>query len=101
MSVIFPKMAGKEDNDLLSKYDIHELSLPLIKYNKIYYASKILELDSLGIKNEQVRPGEDVIKLLYNIINNAWASPQGFTLEQYKKEMKLKLTKSNIIEDIV
>lgn len=95
MSVIFPKMAGKEDNDLLSNYDIHELSLPLIKYNKIYYASKILELDSLGIKNEQVL--DDVIRLLYNIINNA----SGLTLEQYKKEMKEKLTKSNIIEDIV
>jgi LAGLIDADG endonuclease len=95
ISVIFPKMAGKETKDLLSKYYIHELNLPLVKYNKIYYASKILELDSLGIKNEQVL--DDVIRLLYNIINNT----EGLTLEQYKKGVMRKLTKSNIIEDIV
>lgn len=88
-------MAGKESKDLLSKYSIHELNLPLIKYNKIYYANKILELDVLGIKNEQAL--NDIIVLLYNIINNT----RRLTVEQYADEMKNKLINENIIEDIV
>jgi hypothetical protein len=92
---ILPKMAGKECNDLLNKYSIHELNLPLIKFNKIYYANKVLELDSLGIKNEKTL--NDVIVLLYNIINNT----RGLTLKQYTDEMKKKLINDIIIEDIV
>ena len=95
ITVILPKMVGKEANDLLNKYSIHELNLPLIKYNKIYYAYKILELDLLGLKNEQAL--NDVIVLLYNIINNT----RGLTLEQYADEMKRKLINDIIIEDIV
>lgn len=95
ITVILPKMVGKEANDLLNKYSIHELNLPLIKYNKIYYAYKILELDLLGFKNEQAL--NDVIVLLYNIINNT----RGLTLEQYADEMKRKLINEIIIEDIV
>lgn len=95
ISVIFPMMAGKQANDLLTNYNIDELELPLVKYNKIYYANKILELDTFGIKDEKGL--NDVVKLLYNIIKNTG----GLTLEQYRDEVKHKLTKNNIIEDIV
>ena len=54
-----------------------------------------MELDVLGIKNEQAL--NEVIVLLYNIINNT----RGLTLQQYADEMKKKLINKIIIEDIV
>jgi hypothetical protein len=95
MTVILPMLAGKEANDLIKNYNIDELELPLIKYNKVYYANKILELDALGIKDKEVL--NDIIRLLYHIIKNTG----GLTLEQYTDEVKHKLTNNNIIEDIV
>lgn len=42
ISVILPKMANKESMALIADKKIEELKLPLLKYNKIYYACQIL-----------------------------------------------------------
>lgn len=95
LSNILPKLAGLNCKDLIDNYTINELNLPLIKYNKVYYAYKILQYDVLGIKHEEIL--NKVIVLLYNVINN----PGGLTLEQYRNEMKNKLIYNIIVEDIV
>lgn len=64
-TVISPMLAGKEPNDLIKKYNIDELELPLIKYNKLYHANKILELELYTSGFKDKKDLKDIIRLLY------------------------------------
>ena len=97
-TVILPMLAGKNPGDLIKNYNIDELELPLLKYNKVYYANKILELelDTSGIKDEKTL--REVIRLLYFIVRDT----KGLTSEEFIEErMRALINKKNIVEDIV
>lgn len=81
ISVILPKMVNTESIDWTK--DLSELSLPLIKYNKIYYSWKILEYLSEGLNKENM---EDVIMLSYHVRQEYG----NITLEEYVEKVKRK-----------
>lgn len=81
ISVILPKMVNTESIDWTK--DLSELSLPLIKYNKIYYSWKILEYLSEGLNKENM---EDVIMLSYYVRQEYG----NITLEEYVEKVKRK-----------
>jgi hypothetical protein len=85
MSAIIPKMAGKESRESLKDCSIEALNLPLMKYNKIFYISKILEYSFVDLRNNKEILNE-IVRLSYYVIKNA----DNLTLEEYVKEMDKK-----------
>lgn len=90
ISVILPKMSNKESIDWVQRLDeamaSSELRLPLLKYNKIYYSCKILELLRLessksGLNKEQIN---EIITLSYYIRQES----DDITLEEYVEKVK-------------
>ena len=60
-----------------------ELNLPLLKYNKIYYSCKILELLSEGLNKENIN---EIIMLSYHVRQES----DNITLEKYVEKVKQK-----------
>ena len=91
ISVIFPKMSNKESIDWVQRLDeamaSSELRLPLLKYNKIFYSCKILELllrlesSKSGLNKEQIN---EIITLSYYIRQES----DDITLEEYVEKVK-------------
>jgi len=67
-------------------FNIEELKLPLIKYNKIYFTYKILEYGFVNLSENKLVLNE-IIRLSYYVIKNS----DNLTLELYAKEMNRKL----------
>lgn len=86
MSVIIPKMTGKDSKELRLNFNIEELKLPLIKYNKIYFTYKILEYGFVDLSENKLVLNE-IIRLSYYVMKNY----DNLTLELYAKEMNRKL----------
>jgi hypothetical protein len=94
ISVILPKMANIKSIDWVKDGAINlassGLSLPLLKYNKIYYSCKILEL----LKSSSLKGGQglnkenmdEIIMLSYYISQDS----DNITLEKYVEKVKLK-----------
>jgi len=61
--------------------DPSDLNLPLLKYNKIYYSSKILERLSEGLNKENMN---EIIMLSYNVRQESG----DITLEEYVEKVK-------------
>jgi hypothetical protein len=85
MSVIIPKMSGKESRESMKNCSIEELKLPLMKYNKIFYISKILDYSFVDLRNNK-EILDEIIRLSYYVIKNS----DNLTLEEYVKEMDRK-----------
>jgi len=89
MSVILPKMVNKEsigwvkDTQGAIDFASSELNLPLMKYNKIYYSWKILELLSEGLNKENMN---EIIMLSYHVRQES----DNITLEEYVEKVKQK-----------
>ncbi len=89
MSVILPKLVNKESiewvKDTQGAFDFasSELNLPLMKYNKIYYSWKILELLSEGLNKENMN---EIIMLSYHVRQES----DNITLEEYVEKVKQK-----------
>ena len=94
ISVILPKMANIKSIDWVkdgaTNLASSGLSLPLLKYNKIYYSCKILEL----LKSSSLKGGQglnkenmdEIIMLSYYISQDS----DNITLEKYVEKVKLK-----------
>lgn len=93
MAVILPKMVNTESlewtKDSLGElnWGFSELNLPLVKYNKVYSACKILELYSKGSKLNKEEVNE-VIRLSYY----ARQESDNITLEKYVQEVNRKFS---------
>jgi len=90
ISVILPKMTNKESLEwvkdpqlAIEEVSSSELSLPLIKYNKIIYSCKILELLSKGLNKENTN---EIIMLSYYVRQEFG----DITLEEYVEKVKQK-----------
>lgn len=99
MHIILPLFSGKQiltpGITTIDEFDISNLNLPLIKYNKIFYTAKLLKANNIGINNESDL--NYVITLCYCIFHNK----HNISLHDYTKITKNKLFNNNIIEDIV
>lgn len=84
MSTILPKMVGKESIAAIMDAKVEELKLPLLKYNKIYYACKIFELSPVGAKLSK-ETMDKVIALSYYISRESDHSTQ----EQYVEKFSI------------
>lgn len=81
--------------DSIDSSEISDLSLPLIKYDKIYYTAKMLKANLISINTESDL--NHMISLSYKVFYNK----HGISLEQYIEKIKKTLSKDHIIEDIV
>ena len=107
MYTILPIISGKHINssniassysesfDSIDSCEISDLSLPLIKYDKIYYTAKMLKANLISINTESDL--NHMISLSYKVFYNK----HGISLEQYIEKIKKTLSKDHIIEDIV
>jgi len=93
ISVILPKMANKKSIDWVKDGAVSlassDLSLPLLKYNKIYYSSKILEI----LESSSLKRGGGLNKNINEIIMLSYYISQesdNITLEKYVEKVKLK-----------
>jgi len=82
-SVVLPKLAGKESQELVQNCSVEELDLPVVKYNKVYYSLKILELLSAGLSKENLN---EIIVLSYPVRQEA----DDITLGAYVEKVKCK-----------
>lgn len=84
-SIILPKMVNRECLDWLDYVDIDlaccALSLPLLKYNKVYYTCKILNFLSVSNKVENINK---VIHWSYYVSEQS----DNITLEKYVENFK-------------
>jgi hypothetical protein len=78
-------MSGKESRESMKNCSIEELKLPLMKYNKIFYISKILDYSFVDLRNNK-EILDEIIRLSYYVIKNS----DNLTLEEYVKEMDRK-----------
>lgn len=85
ISVILPKMVNKKSMEFIKDSTIEQLKLPLLKYNKIFYISKILEICPVGFKNNKEIMNK-IIRLSYNVIKDS----DNITLEEYIKKINQK-----------
>ena len=89
ISVILPKMVNKEsiewvkDPQWAVDFTSSGVNLPLLKYDKIYYSCKILELLSEGLNKENMN---EIIMLSYHVRQES----DNITLEEYVEKVKQK-----------
>lgn len=91
ISVILPKMANRESIDWVKNIeggiDLNpsKLNLPLMKYNKVYYSSKILECLSASSRLSEEKLNE-IITLSYHVRQES----DNIRLEEYVEKVKQK-----------